>query len=377
MTIEKFWSPRYNGKRFIDHTLPIDALRDLVALKELLDRLAVYHFKQQNNRKRMPSSFFSNFSLNLQNVAEGSAKPVLVILLTSTILNIQASPAYMAYTAAKNMIIKAINQADADEQITAIPREYLRKFDKIGLNLQDDEAIEFAPNAVDGKKAIYTQQTRKKLLQASSSPEVFTKNVVLRGQVDEVNAKGMTFEFSSLAGGKISSSIPDDFFDQLHKELAFCKHGGYVVITGEARYSDSHLETITNIISVDELDDLDIFVQLKDLTELSYGWLDGETGLPLDKQLAHWFEQRFSSFFPDDYPNPYLSPRPNGGLGVEWQIEDKAISFNISQKSNLVDVYFVDISKDKEDILESVDLDTEQGWQSIVALLNKEGHKNG
>ncbi|MBQ7607786.1 MAG: hypothetical protein IJU76_07425 [Desulfovibrionaceae bacterium] len=305
-------------------------------------------------------------------------KPVLVAVLTGALLTAQSSPTFNAYNKAKDMIIEAINQANSGTAITAIPEEYLRKFDTIGLNLQEDETIEFGPVAINGKKATYTQQIRKKLLQASSLPAVFSQNVTLRGKIDDINVKEMTFAFSPLGGNQIISAMPDYIFDKLHKELAFCKHGGYVVITGEARYRDTNIDTITNIISVEELDDLDIFVQLESLIVLKSGWLDGEHGFPLDKQLAYWFEQRFSQFFPDDRPNhPYLSPRPDGGLAVEWQTNNRAISFSLTPNTHSVDVFFVDIVSGEEKILESVDLDTLQGWQSFISLLDKDGVENG
>ena len=107
------------------------------------------------------------------------------------------------------------------------------------------------------------------------------------------------------------------------------------------------------------------------------GWLDGENGIPVDKELARWFAQKFSQFFPAERPNPYLSPSPDGGLTVEWQTDNRAISFSIPSDTHLVDIFFVNISSDEEKIIESVNLDTEQGWQDIIALLDKDGIENG
>ena len=56
-TIE-FLSPRLVGKRFDQHSIPLEVLKDLSALEELIVEVAKWHYLRANkDRKRIPKGF--------------------------------------------------------------------------------------------------------------------------------------------------------------------------------------------------------------------------------------------------------------------------------------------------------------------------------
>ena len=54
----EFLNPRLVGDRFADHAIPLEVLKDLSALEELIVEVAKWHFLQENSeRKRIPKGF--------------------------------------------------------------------------------------------------------------------------------------------------------------------------------------------------------------------------------------------------------------------------------------------------------------------------------
>jgi hypothetical protein len=82
MTQEPFIQPRFVGPRFEGHTLPLSAAKDLSAYEELVLELAKHLFRQKNqDRVRLPKNFASGFSLHIERIDDGSAKPALVAMM--------------------------------------------------------------------------------------------------------------------------------------------------------------------------------------------------------------------------------------------------------------------------------------------------------
>ena len=53
------------------------------------------------------------------------------------------------------------------------------------------------------------------------------------------------------------------------------------------------------------------------MRRLTDGWLDGE-GLAPDPAHLSWLAHQFEAHYPDDAPQPYLYPTPDGNVQVEW-----------------------------------------------------------
>jgi hypothetical protein len=52
-----FVAPRLVGARFDDHTIPLELLKDLAALEELVVAVAKWKFVEQHGRLRAPKGF--------------------------------------------------------------------------------------------------------------------------------------------------------------------------------------------------------------------------------------------------------------------------------------------------------------------------------
>lgn len=76
------------------------------------------------------------------------------------------------------------------------------------------------------------------------------------------------------------------------------------------------------------------------LSELKAGWLEGDGEEPGKAMLKRFLELWFSGEL-SELPNPYVYPRPDGGLQLEWDSGSWAVSAEVSKKdfqTNLIAV---------------------------------------
>jgi hypothetical protein len=80
-----FLKPRFDGKRFTDHSLPLDVLKDLAVFNDLIAETAKWlYLKENQGRKRIPKGFLEDVSLKLVAIEEGSAIPKIVMIVSMT-----------------------------------------------------------------------------------------------------------------------------------------------------------------------------------------------------------------------------------------------------------------------------------------------------
>ena len=65
----EFLSPRLVGERFLGHAIPLEVLRDLAVLEEMLVETAKWGYMQEHpDRKRIPRGFTNGVSLKLTGI---------------------------------------------------------------------------------------------------------------------------------------------------------------------------------------------------------------------------------------------------------------------------------------------------------------------
>ena len=265
-----FLSPRMDGKRFSEHSIPLELLRDISVLEDLIIEVAKWCYLQDNpNRQRTPRGFTDGVSIRLAAVKEGSAIPVINLIIENPSL---LSEKKLYLDRAKDCVINAINAAEHNELITSfLPDFLLGYFDRIGRGLQEGECIEFSPEDPI-KKARLNKSTRRKLLLASKEQEV-TEEVTLRGSIPEADQDKMTFELQSLDGSRINAPIDNRYFSTVLEAFREFKSGTLVILKGVARYNrnNNHMEEVESIESINILDRNDITLQLNELRKIQNG----------------------------------------------------------------------------------------------------------
>ena len=77
MNGEPFLQPHLTGSRFAGHSIPLEFLKDLAVLQEMIIEVAKWRFLQDNpGRRRCPRGFTEGIELKLTGIEEGCAAPV-------------------------------------------------------------------------------------------------------------------------------------------------------------------------------------------------------------------------------------------------------------------------------------------------------------
>ncbi|MBF0310145.1 MAG: hypothetical protein HQL56_11515 [Magnetococcales bacterium] len=327
-----FLQPRLVGKRFAAHTIPLEMLKDLAVLGEMLLEVAKWHYLQDNpHRKRVPQGFTDGHALCLSGLEPGSA--TATITLSSPTKGLYApeeipSEGYRCFLEARYRFLSALHAVNTSQSLTThLNDPLLSLFDRFGRSLREDESIHFALE--NGETVFLDRPTRRKLLFASPKMEEIAEEVCLRGRVPVVDQDRMTFTLQRMDGTRLPVSRLPRHHERLMQAFNGYAKGVRVQVRGIGRYNRSNrLQGIDNVEELTLLDPLDVSARLDDFRLLADGWLDGE-GRAFLKENLDWFDDRFERLFPGDLPLPHLYPTAEGGLQAEWTLEGHEITLDV------------------------------------------------
>lgn len=364
MTTTPFMRPRFTGARFDEHAIPLEILGELAVFEEMIVEVAKWAFLQEHpDRKRSPRGFADGIDIKLTGVEDGSAIPVLSLVIAGATLF--PSDGQIYFEKARDSIASAIHAAAHDQPVTQfLPDKALGYFDRIGRGLRDGEAIEFAlPSGQD--TARLTKETRRKLLLASANVQELTEDVVLRGCISEVDQADMTFEIQLLDGRKVKAPLGSQHLDTILEAFAGYKSGTRIVLQGIGRFS--RYEKLLGLDSVEHislLDPLDVSARLEEFAQLKDGWLEGK-GLAPSRQGLQWLSRTCESNLPDDLPFPYAYPTPEGGVQMEWGLGDNEVSMVIDLASQAAEWHALNLKTGAE-TSRSLSLNETSDWKWVL-----------
>lgn len=320
---QEFLRPRLVGRRFDEHTLPLDILKDFSALEEMLIEVAKRQYLIEHpDRQRTPKGFTKGLELHLTAVEEGSAIPVIALAFATLFPSADA----VYFELAKDQIVEAIAAAEQQRQ-PDLPPELLRYFDRFGRSLHEGEAMEFARS--NGQTTALTPARRQYLLRASQA-ESWTEEVTLKGRIPEVDQSDHGFELELRDGIKLKAPLLE-----AHRKTVLDAHYSYrsgtlVSIKGVIqRDRADRPKCFESVEHITPLDPLDIETRVEELAQLQDGWLDGK-GSALDRTALMCLAQAFDERFGPELPLPYLYPTPEGGVQAEWTLGRWEVSLEIT-----------------------------------------------
>jgi len=365
-----FLKPRLVGRRFEDHAIPLDLLKDLASLEPMIIEVAKWKYLQKHpERKRSPKGFTKGISFELVAIEKGSACPAIQISYEYNGLLPIRDISY--FEKARDAIVDSIRAAEQDEDVTKhLPDHLLSFFDSFGRSLHEGEAIEF-PSKADEKPVRLDRKTRKKLLSASKI-SILTEEVVLWGAIPEADQEKMTFDIQLINGPRIRAPISPQYFEEIMKAFNGYKEGMKVKIRGVGRYNRfGKLESMEYIEEITILEPNDIEARIQELKSLQDGWLDGKGKAP-NKDELEWFCDVFENQYPEKLPLPFIYPTPEGGLQLEWTLQDKEISLEIDLYTHEAEWHLLDLSSG-EDEFQELDMNADKSWEWLVHRLTETG----
>src|SRR5271166_1730313 len=118
MSIPDFLRPKLVGKRFEEHSTPLELMGDLAVLEPMIIEVAKWRYLKDNpDRKRSPRNFTDGISLTLTAVQDGSA--IATIALTLGIGPLLPPPQQDYFEQARDAIVSAIGAAEVNKSPTA------------------------------------------------------------------------------------------------------------------------------------------------------------------------------------------------------------------------------------------------------------------
>jgi len=370
-----FLSPRLIGARFDHHAIPLDVLKDLAALEELIVEVAKWQYFQENpDRQRTPKGFSRGVQLELTGVGEGSARPLISLAFLASHATLYGEAHAHYFERSREAIVQAVEAAEHDEPGRIrehLPEKYLDYFQRIGRSLRHDEAMLFAPpDKQDGPRL--DPKTRKTLIFASRQAHEWSEETVVRGRISDFNHVKRTFEVELASGQIVQGPIPSAQADTLLDAHRAYRDQQRVSLLCVARFNrENMLDRIESIEHVSVLVPLDIDAQLEQIAQLRDGWLDGHGRAPSRAGLE-WLATAFAEHFDDDLALPYLYPTESGGIQAEWPVAggEASLEIDLERQLGLWDCTYFD---DREDLEHAVDLSDAQGWHSIAQWLGEAG----
>ena len=326
--MQEFWNPRFVGRRFEDHAMPLEVLRDLAALESLVVDTAKWLYVKSNpGRKRAPKGFTEAVSIKIAGIGDGSSVPKLVLSFAVD-ATLFGPPATDYYLKAKERIIAAVDAAENGTSVQAYLAEHLLGyFDRIGRGLLQDETIELGPGT--SNPARLSQKTRRAILLESTSMQEYADEVRLRGVVSELDQGKRTFMLTMRDGRRLSSPYEQQHLDDLLAATTGYAKGRRVSVDGVAKKGrNGTLIKMETVEHVTLLDPLDIDDRLDELRAMESGWLDGE-GQPIDPDAAKELGRMFAISYDDDLDPPRLYPTVEGNVRAEWSSPDWEVSLDI------------------------------------------------
>ena len=360
MSEPPFLRPRLIGDRFEDHSIPLEFLKDLAVLEQMIVEVAkLEFFKEHSDRKRSPRGFTEGISLKLTDVAHGSAVPIIGLAVEPDTLFPTKTQVY--FERARDAIVRAIDAAGRESTIGSIlPEKILGYFDKFGRSLRNGEIMELTVPK-QRLSAKLTRETRRRLVLAASNVEELTEDVAVRGTVPAIDLDEMTLQVMLVDGRKIKAPIAPQHLDAVLEAFNGYENGLRVLFQGVGRVNRSDkLLGFESIEHVNLLDELDVSAQIDELRSLQDGWLEGGGRTPTGDELD-WLSRAFDRYYPDDLPLPYLYPTELGGVQAEWSLgrNEVTLEMNLAEHSG----YFHALRMENDvETTRTLNLDEDTDW---------------
>lgn len=356
-----FSQPRFTGARFDEHTLPVDVARDLAAYETLIIELAKHLYLENHpDRQRVPKGFAANFRLDIERIDEGSAKPLLALVMAGALALQGGERDY--FERARDLVAECV-AAPVAALPENFPKALLGHFNQFGRSLREDETLELPLPGGNTPPARLTQEKRKQLVLAAD--QVYEREITLLGHIEEVDFAKSSFRLRLIDGGQAIVPMSDPFHIHARTYAGRVRH--IINVTGIGTYDA--WDRLQKVISVDLLEvtkNYDISTRFDEISQLKNGWFDGNGLAPDADALSRIFEKLIADY-PDKLPLPLIAPKQDGNLLLEWNAGgDPSLDIDLTT----LQASFHSFDENGDDKERDFRVDS-SGWPELLAFLSE------
>jgi hypothetical protein len=363
----EFLKPRLVGRRFEDHSIPVEVLKDWAAFEGLIVEVARWLYLEENpKRKRTPRGFAQSFSLHLSQIEPGSAVPVLE--LPHMPGNLVPGVFANWFEKARDRVLDAIEAVSAGRPLDdLLPKSLLAYFDQFGRSLRDDEQVEFNRGA-NRSPVIYDRRVRKTLVLKSATE--YRSEESVRGSMSELNLENLTFTLKLISGEKLVGGFSEELRSAAHAALGAYGESLVMVEGAVVRDQLDARRRIEQVTRIEQLDPLDVPARLEGIGVLRDGWMDGEGVRPPAAGLA-WLAGAWAEYWPEDAPLPYVYPILSGNLQLEWTFRATVVSVEtfLTERTASLLASSIHDGAIVEEL--AVNLASDEGWGRLVEAIRR------
>lgn len=360
MSSIEFLQPRFRGARFDGGEIPVDVLKDLIVMRDMILEQARWQYKECNpDRSSLPSEF-SKIDLKLVGIEDGSARPVLKLTTSyQTIDNML--PYQKIFEEARDRMIDIIKSIkhDMHQYFDNISPKALSSLGRLGKSLLAGESMEFSAPTLQTpiKLTVEVHSLLAEVIGRATPARVAT----LRGRIHKIDQKNEVFTMQQIYGPQINGPLPN-----IYSKIFFDAFNGYqtgatVQIECKVYYRSGQPGQIQSISKVRLLDRFDVPAQLDEMRGIRDGWLDGHGTAPSSKGLD-WLSETFNRCYPHNATLPYVCPTPEGGINMEWSVGQREIGLEIDIEKHHGEWSWDDVGTGASDE-RRLDLDKHDSWE--------------
>jgi hypothetical protein len=339
-----FVSLIFEGHRFKEAAMPLEALPELAAYRELVLAVAKALYQSAHpDRQRLPKGFEAGFRLVLDRVESGSAVPIVSRLLDDGLL-FPLTPGPDWFDKARDIVEQGIAAASKGGVVPAeLSKEILARFNAFGRTLTDEESIIVAqPGQRQG--AVYTRVVRRNLVLRAQA--TYEDAVDLTGEVRAADKDAEGFVLRIADGRKLDVHTPPLFFPLALRSLAA---SALVRVRGTGLYNaEGQLERVTLATDVSLAEEGDeptrpgcstpVEAQVESLKALAPGWYDPSSP-SYDADALRWLSALLTGVLDGfQLPRPYIYPTPEGLARAEWSGANWEVVTNFDLGARSADV---------------------------------------
>ena len=342
----------FRGKRFDGAVMPLEALPELAAYRDLVAAVAKEMFFAGNpGRVRLPKGFDASFRLTLSRIEDGSAVPIVEREFTSPQLFADAGDFFdrareQVESAIKSLAGNAAFPSWLNPAVTA-------RFSSFGRTLRDDEAVVVA-GAGKREGAVYDRRLRRAILVRSQG--TYEEDVDLVGVVRETDLDQDSFEIRLADDRRIPVRASRVFISQVVRSL---QRDSAVRVSGTGVYdAEGKLLRVAQASDVSAAEEGDVASgrpgcripvdeQVDSLRGLPDGWFDGE-GHAFEEEGLAWSAKLLRGIVDGfDLATPHIYPTPEGSVRAEWSRSRWEISAELDSSRRLSEVRAVRLDADE------------------------------
>ncbi|MBX3640284.1 MAG: hypothetical protein KF888_07200 [Nitrosomonas sp.] len=355
-----FSQPRFTGVRFDEHTLPVDVARDLAAYETLIIELAKHLYLQDHpDRQRVPKGFAANFRLDIERIDEGSARPMLALVMAG-VLALQGGERD-CFERARDLVAECVAAPDGALP-GSFPRELLVHFNQFGRSLREDETLELPLPGLN-TVATLTQDKRKRLVLAAD--RVYEREITLSGYIEEADFAKPSFRLRLSDGGQATIPLPESFQNTVRNYLG--RHRHQINVKGIGTFDSwDRLQKVISTESMELVKNFALSSRFDEISQLKDGWFEGR-GIAPDANALDRVSEKLIADFPDRLPLPQVAPKQDGNLLLEWKAEgDPSLDIDLVNSQASFHAFGIN----DEDVEQDFNLDA-AGWQTLFTFLGE------